>query len=54
LGEARVTAGLPESLQKESVFLAMGCVFQGSPDYCESALDIPNWDILLLTGLKVD
>jgi hypothetical protein len=46
LGEARVTAGLPKSLQKGSVFLAMGCVLQGSPDYGERLLNIPNWDIL--------
>ena len=53
LGEAGVTTGLPESLQKGSVFLAMGCVFQGSPDYGERLLDIPNWDILALAELKV-
>lgn len=35
-------AGLPEALQKVSVSLAMGCVFQGNPDYADRSLDIPN------------
>jgi len=42
LGEAGLTAGLPESLQKRSIFLAIGCVFQDSLDYCEPLLNIPN------------
>jgi hypothetical protein len=33
LGEASTTPALSESLQKGSVFLAIGCIFQGSPDY---------------------
>jgi len=51
LGEADLTTGLPESLEKRSVFLAMGCVLQSSPDYGECLHDIPNWDILRCSRL---
>lgn len=47
LCESSLLSCLPQPLEKLPVALAMGRILQGGSDYCEPALNIPNWDILL-------